>query len=114
MIKCFKNNCAGSSLTTRVLEIVFGTGYVNNKVCSFQHEKSFKREDYCIKILRTIHLYDLNERARKQDREAPVRKLFFSIPRCMQQPPRHRGKDFSTNINDIIQNDIKNFFIKYV
>ena len=75
-----------------------------------------------MKTLRTIFPYSLNERTRKYDSEVPVVKLFFSTPRTDQRSSRYRNnKDFLknntitellTNINNIMQNEIKDPFYK--
>ena len=75
-----------------------------------------------MKTLRTIFPDSLNERTRKYDSEVPVVKLFFSTPRTEQRSSRYgNNKDFLknntitellTNINNIMQNEIKDSFYK--
>ena len=118
MINHFRNDCARLFLIIQILEIFLGTEYGSNKMCPVKCATRHKREDYCIKTLRIIYPYDLNERARKDDIEVPVRKLFFSIPRTKQRSARYRNNNdylkndtityIYTNIHNTIRNDIKN------
>ena len=66
-----------------------------------------------MKVLRTIYPSGLNKIGRKHDSEAPVGKLFFSIPRTKQRSARYRKNNYYlkitllqtfTNIHKIIQN----------
>ena len=118
MIKNFRNDCAGFLFTIQILEIFPGTGYKNNKVCPVERAKRHKREEYWMKTLRAIYPYNLNERARKK----VVNYHFFSISTTKQQCTRYRNNngfskdhsiaDFFTNIQNIIQNNIKDSFYK--
>ena len=121
MIKHLNNNCVGSSLTTQVLGIFFGTGYINNKLIwkKFQNTKLLDKDA-------EDHISSWPKWKSKETRQwnTSSKNNFLSIPRCIQQQPRHRGnsghlkddirKEFFRNTNGIIQNDIKNIFIKYV
>ena len=70
----------------------------------------------------TVYPNGLNENVRKHDSEVSVGKLFFSIPRTKQRSARCKSNkdylkndtitDFFTNIHNIIQNDIKDYFYK--
>ena len=118
MIKHFRNDCARFFFTIQILEIFPGAGYKNNKVCPVERAKRHKREEYWMKTLRAIYPYNLHERARKKI----VNYHFFSIPRTKQQYTRYRNNnvfskdhtitDFVTNIQNIIQNNIKDSFYK--
>ena len=71
--------------------------------------------------LRNIFPYGLNEWARKHGSKVPVGKLFFSIARTKQGSARYRSNndylknntliDFFTNINEIIQHDMRKLFV---
>ena len=47
-----------------------------------------------MKVLRTIYPSGLNKIGRKHDSEAPVGKLFFSIPRTKQRSARYRKNNY--------------------
>ena len=83
----------------------------------FKYQKAQKRalleED-----TEDIYPYGRNERARKHNTEAPVGKLFFSIPKTKQQSARYRNNkyylknDTITDFFYIIQNEIIYSFYK--
>ena len=77
IIKHFRNDCARSSFTIQILEILPGTEYKNNKICPVERVKRLKREDYWMKTLRTIYPYDLFERARKKQWRTIWKPILF-------------------------------------
>ena len=117
MIKHFRNKCGRLSFVIQTLEILPGTRYKNNNHCSVERAKTFKGEDYCMNTLRTIYPYGLNQKPKKHNRGVPVRKIFLSMPRTKSKSARYRNnndylkndtiKDFFTNIQNIIHQNIK-------
>ena len=61
----------------------------------------YLRQNYWMKVLRTIYPSGLNKIGRKHDSEAPVGKLFFSIRRTKQQSARYRKNNYYLKNNTI-------------
>ena len=106
MINHFKEACPGASFSIQVIELFEGNGYVGKKVCPSALKARVDREDYWMKELRTIHPYGLNERARGQDKNLPVGKLF---PRVARTSPRSGHSRNNRNNHEIVTSH-ENFF----
>ena len=87
-LSIFRNDCAGLSFTIQILEIFSGTGYINNKVCPVERAKRLKCEYRPKTNIEGpfIFMAQMNKQE-KHDREVPVGKLFFSIPRTSNEVP---------------------------
>ena len=106
MIKHYKEICIGATFQVQVLEIFQGNGYVNGKVCPKDREQRLIREEHWMKTLRTIFPYGLNERARHNDENSSVGRLFPPIPRMTTRKTGER----SNNHNHANDDSLESFF----
>ena len=81
LIDHFSNVCPGSSFSIQILEKLPGNGYANGIVDEQMRKYRLEREDYWIKMLRTVYPYGLNDRTKSMNTDVPIGQLFPSLPR---------------------------------
>ena len=80
----YKVNCVSPSFafSVQILEKLPGDGYIENKTVDPEiRDQRLNREEYWMKTLRTIYPYGLNERAKQNDDNTSVGKLYPPLPR---------------------------------
>lgn len=94
----YTNVCPGATFSIQILEILPGTGYTNGKIDETMLRYRREREDYWIKLLRTVYPYGLNDKVKSTTQDKPVGKLFPPLSRhgsryVDQRSRNHRNLD---------------------
>ena len=82
-IRHFRESCPGDGFRINILEIFEENGYTDNdikkKPCPIARQTRLDTEDFWMKKLRTIFPWGLNEKAKNNDHNIRVGKLYPSI-----------------------------------
>ena len=118
LIDHFSNVCPGSSFSIQILEKLPGNGYTNGIVDEQMRKYRLEREDYWIKTLRTVYPYGLNDRTKSMNTDAPIGKLFPSLPRhglkyVDQRTRTHRNSTVSHSDLDALMTHLETIDIKF-
>ena len=113
LIDHFSNVCPGSLFSIDILEKLPGDGYENGSIDDKMRKYRLEREDYWMKILRTVYPYGLNDRAKSINSDNPVGHLFPPLPRhgnkfVDQRTRSHRNSTPSHSDLDLLLEQINN------
>ena len=77
-INHYRNVCKNAAFSIQVIEKLPGNGYEKGIKDRAMLEHRLQREDYCMKTLRTVYPYGLNERTKFMNEDI---RLFPPLPR---------------------------------
>ncbi len=81
----YKNVCPDATFKIQILEKLEGNGYKNGKVDPKLRTYRKKREDYWMKLLRTVYPYGLNLKTEDMKADIPIGKLYPPLPRYSER-----------------------------
>ena len=107
-IEHYSNVCPGATFSIQILEKLPGNGYRDGAIDEEMRTKRLEREDYWMKILRTVYPYGLNDKVKSNGKRnsasenMPVGKYFMALP-------RHGSRFINTRSRQKhVENDISN------